>query len=137
MLFFDRQFNPSWPHKHRYFNPLSANPTTWSNTLKQFVGNLPKNCLSVFDHFAELALKGLLFTITKKYLCRAFVCFCNIWRLYEEKYIWWFMMSRWYSWVFSWCSVIPPLFQGVPFFHRWSVFCCLLVFRSWLHYQKR
>ena len=32
-------------------NPLSANPTKWSNTLKQFVGNLPANCLSVFDHF--------------------------------------------------------------------------------------
>ena len=40
------------------FNPLSANPTKWSNTLKQFVGNLPTNCLSVFDHFRNLALKG-------------------------------------------------------------------------------
>ena len=42
-----------------YFNPLSANPTKWSNTPKQFVGNLPTNCLSVFDHFVILALKGL------------------------------------------------------------------------------
>ena len=32
-------------------NPLSTNPTKWSNTLKQFVGKLRKNCLSVFDHF--------------------------------------------------------------------------------------
>ena len=40
-------------------NPLSANPTKWSNTLKQFVGNLPMNCLSVFDHFVKVALKGL------------------------------------------------------------------------------
>ena len=40
-------------------NPLSANPTKWSNTLKQFVGNLPMNCLSVFDHFVILSLKGL------------------------------------------------------------------------------
>ena len=31
-------------------NPLSANPTKWSNTLKQFVGKLSTNCLSVFDH---------------------------------------------------------------------------------------
>ena len=38
-------------------NPLSANPTKWSNTLKQFVGKLPMNCLSVFDHFEILALK--------------------------------------------------------------------------------
>ena len=42
------------------FNPLIANPTKWSNTLKQHVGNLPTNCLSVFDHFVKLALKGLI-----------------------------------------------------------------------------
>ena len=42
------------------FNPLSANPTKCSNTHKQFVGNLPTNCLSVFDHFVGLALKGLI-----------------------------------------------------------------------------
>ena len=41
------------------FNPLSANFTKWSSTLKQFVGRLPTNCLSVFDHFVGLALKGL------------------------------------------------------------------------------
>ena len=40
-------------------NPLSANPTKWSNKFKQFVGKLPTNCLSVFDHFVGLALKGL------------------------------------------------------------------------------
>ena len=36
-------------------NPLCANFTKWSNTL----GKLPTNCLSVFDHFVKLALKGL------------------------------------------------------------------------------
>ena len=40
-------------------NPLSANFTKWSNTLKQFVGKLPTNCLSVFGNFVGLALKGL------------------------------------------------------------------------------
>ena len=40
-------------------NPLSANFTKWSNTLKQFVGKLPTSCLSVFDYFVGLALKGL------------------------------------------------------------------------------
>ena len=40
-------------------NPLSANPTKWSNTLKQFVGKLSTNFLSVFDHFDGLAIKGL------------------------------------------------------------------------------
>ena len=52
-------------------NPLSANPTKWSNTLKQFVGKLPTNCLSVFDHFVKLALKGLINMIlieTKTYI---------------------------------------------------------------------
>ena len=41
------------------FNPLSANPTKWSNTLKQFVGVF----LSVLDHFMGLALK-----MVKKFL---------------------------------------------------------------------
>ena len=40
-------------------NPLSAKLTKWANTLKQFVGNLPMNCVSVFGHFVRLALKGL------------------------------------------------------------------------------
>ena len=48
----------NWRIEHT-LNPLSANFKKWSNTLKQFVGNLPTNCLSVFDHFVGLALKGL------------------------------------------------------------------------------
>ena len=40
-------------------SPLSANFPKWSNTLKQFVGKFPTNCLSVFDHFVALARKGL------------------------------------------------------------------------------
>ena len=44
---------------HITINPLSANLTKWSNTIKQFVGKLPTNCLSVIDHFVRLALKGL------------------------------------------------------------------------------
>ena len=43
----------------RFVSSLSANPTKWSNTLKQFVGKLPTNCLSVFDHFWKLVLKEL------------------------------------------------------------------------------
>ena len=41
------------------FNPISANPTKWSNTPKQFVGNLPANYLNLFDHFMGLGFKGL------------------------------------------------------------------------------
>ena len=44
--------------RHPGLNPLNANTTKWSNTLKQFIGNLLTNCLSVFDHLVNLALKG-------------------------------------------------------------------------------
>ena len=43
--------------KERKVNPLSANSTKWSNTLKQLK---PANCLSVFDHFVKLVRKGLM-----------------------------------------------------------------------------
>ena len=49
-----------------FVNPLGANPTKWSSTLKQFVGNLATNCLSVFDHFVKLALKGLSSNISEE-----------------------------------------------------------------------
>ena len=51
-------------------NPLSANPTKWSNTLKQFVGNLRTNYLSVFDHFVKLALKGLNWIFLSAHFCQ-------------------------------------------------------------------
>ena len=38
-------------------NPLNANPTKWSNALKQFVGKLLTNCLIVFNHFVGLTFK--------------------------------------------------------------------------------
>ena len=46
------------------FNPLSANPAKWSNTLKQLRQLLLTNCLSVFDHFVGLALKVLMIVPT-------------------------------------------------------------------------
>ena len=51
--------------KANLINPLSANPENWPNTLKHIVGNLPTICLSVFDHFMNLALKGLKSTLIK------------------------------------------------------------------------
>ena len=47
-------------------NTLSAKPTKWASTLKRFIGNLPANCLSVFDHFVDLALKGLIASLFLK-----------------------------------------------------------------------
>ena len=45
---------------------LSVNRTKRSNTLKQFVGNLPTNCFSVFEHFVGLAFKWLTFELPTK-----------------------------------------------------------------------
>ena len=59
-------------------NSLSANPTEWSNT-QQFVGRFPTNCLSVFDHFVGLGLKGT--TVPNRMIliyletCNETVCF--------------------------------------------------------------
>ena len=53
-------------HSNVFLNPLSASFTKWSNTLKQFVGKLPTNCLSVFGHFVGLALKGLKKVLIEK-----------------------------------------------------------------------
>ena len=44
-------------------NPLSVKFIKWSNTLKQIVGKFPTICLSVFDHFSGLALKGLSYIL--------------------------------------------------------------------------
>ena len=48
-----------------YINPLSANPTKWLNT-KTICRQPPMNCLSVFDHFRRLALKGLILNCSEK-----------------------------------------------------------------------
>ena len=49
-------------------NPLSNNSTKWWNTLKQFVGNLQRNCLSVSDHFVGLTLtKVNVVSVSLKY----------------------------------------------------------------------
>ena len=52
------------------FNPLSANPAKWSNTLKQFVGKLLTTCLSVFDHFVKLALKDFRISVQSDILVK-------------------------------------------------------------------
>ena len=51
--------NPfQWTPLKMMLNPLSSNPTKWWNTLKQFAGKLPTNCLNVWP-FYGIALKGL------------------------------------------------------------------------------
>ena len=55
-------------------NPLIANITKWSNTLKQFVCTLTTNCLSVFDHFVGFVLKGLRTFLTRYDICLILFC---------------------------------------------------------------
>ena len=55
----------SYALNYVHINPLSTNPIKWPNTLKQFVGKLPTNCLSVFGHFVNLELKGLIGTYVR------------------------------------------------------------------------
>ena len=79
---------------NKYISTLSANPTKWSNTLKQFVGKLPTNCLSVFGHFVKLTLKGLASNLvfsTVKYLFILLTHFSTMSHFYspwkhQEKY---------------------------------------------------
>ena len=66
-------------------NPLSAKFIKWSNTLKQIVGKLPTICLSVFDHFSGLALKGLSVIIVCKNFIFKFQMSCSINRFDFER----------------------------------------------------
>ena len=63
------------------FNPLSTNPTKRSNTFK---------CVSVFDHFVELALKGLSYrenTYTIQGQCQIQRCLkTDLLKLVEDTY---------------------------------------------------
>ena len=100
------------------FNPLSANPTKWPNTLKQFVGKLLTNCLSVFDQFVKLALKGLrvfswfpLINIKAVYLIDDIFC-----KMHHDRF---YMVL---SFVF-----VPPSF--LLFFIAWCFMVTKLLFR--------
>ena len=65
-------------------NPLNANPTKWPKTLKQFVDKLPTNCLSVFDHFVGLAIKGLSHKRTIKTTIKS-ICPVPFSRIFVQK----------------------------------------------------
>ena len=57
-----RYLSPTWFYLQSLLELLSC---IWLGmlTLKHTVSNLPTNCLSVFDHFVILALKGLMLKI--------------------------------------------------------------------------
>ena len=84
-------------HREIAINPLSANPTKWSNTLKQFVGKLPTNCLIVLNHFVKLAFKGLKIIqrmITNQLLITSFQIMSQMMRKLLKKI---FFSDKWKS----------------------------------------
>ena len=83
------------------FKPFSANPTKWTNTLKQSVGKLPTNCLSVFDHFVWLALKELIFDILWNILCHFLNNHSMVSQLFLVAAVRPFSASHWHI---TWCS---------------------------------
>ena len=76
----------------REFNPLSANPIKWSNTLKHFVDKLPTNCLSVLDHFVRLPLKGLKSSKNSKSLGK-YSGYLSFWKS--------FITPRWFGFTYG------------------------------------
>ena len=52
--------NAHWLIQVFNISSLNANSTEWLNTLKQFIGKKPTNCLTVFDDFVWLAHKWLV-----------------------------------------------------------------------------
>ena len=57
-------------------NPLSANATKWSNTLKHFFDKLTTQ--SVFDHFVALALKGVVKSFHQENREKKIIRDCNL-----------------------------------------------------------
>ena len=96
--------------KNLSFNPLSANPTKWSNTLKQFVVNFPTNFLSVFDHFVKLALKGLIPELLFRVRLFVVLIFLNSFmlhlfllsRTYIKRFVWYYLYDSQSAFKFLW-----------------------------------
>ena len=73
-------------------NPLSANPTKWSNTLKW---QHPTNCLSLFYHTVGLAVKGLTGQLLLLMLQGTMIILSGFgWRRRRDPQLW----SYWWLW---------------------------------------
>ena len=81
--------------KFNILNPLSAKLIKWPNTVKQFVGNLMTNFLSVFGHFLGLVLKGLSFWFKKifGFLIAENCCSQNFYHAKNKFFYWSFFKS--------------------------------------------
>ena len=59
LFFWKTERNKKTPFYFYTINPLSLNVTKMVKHTRTIHRLLPTNCLSVFDHFVDLALKGL------------------------------------------------------------------------------
>ena len=104
-----------------FFNLLNTNLTKWSNTLKQFVGKLPTNCLSMFDHFVGLVLKRLIASIES--LCLLFYS----WLLDAN-------LTKWSNTLKQFISNLPTICLSVfGHFVKLALFQCIIT----VHYYKQ
>ena len=114
-----------------HLNPSSANLTKWLNTLKQFVGNLTTNCLSVFEHFVKLTLKGLNWR-TEKQESKGTVVMWTTENKQERQHKTWRVSNYdifWSEW--CWQSKSRYLKQQTHFFtflHKFLGLCSLIVY---------
>ena len=107
---------------HFVLNPLSTNPTKWSKIL-QFVGNLPTNCLSVFDHIVGLALKGL------RYFGQQTIAIRII-----GKYLIWSVKIIQHEKHFSWKTIWPFALLWSSFFRKTKEDLELVSLPHFLHF---
>ena len=87
------QTDGKWNSVHgivsRWVDVVSVNTTKWWNTLKQLVGNLSTNCLSVFEHFVGLTLKivKIVKLFAKSNTTKCSLKNFNLWPLFMDRVI--------------------------------------------------
>ena len=123
-----------WKSFELQLNHLSANPTKWSNT-QTIRRQQPTNCLSVFDHFVGLALKGLDWSVCN-YLGWSYlnlVMFICMHASAKGIAIYRFCLSCLLAWCIIWCPTVSPSLNTVlseiwTFVWRIFTFCWTITF---------
>ena len=113
--------------------PLNTNLTKWSNTLKQFFGKLPTICLSVFDHFVKLMLKGLI-SFYLVFWNIMILCFLSYRRKLKERLVnSWCIFMLFLVFVRHFLVYLSELFGSE--FVRAGIFICLSLFvlQLWIY----
>ena len=89
------------------FNPLSANPTKWSNTLKQFVGNRRLIIWVCYTILKGWYIKGLMVSSQKmKFSIKDFFSKCD--QIHGKLRIWLHLLNKSLMENFIFCAVLVP-----------------------------